>query len=63
MENFVLNELLTGDVVEFKVFLRMKPEVFNELLARTEPHVQSSDTIMRNHITPHEMLLVTSRYL
>lgn len=63
MENFVLNELVTGDVVGFKGFLRMTPEVFNELLARIEPHVQRSDTIMRDSITPHEMLVVTLRYL
>jgi hypothetical protein len=54
---------VTGDVVGFKGFLRMTPEVFNELLARIESHVQRSDTIMRDSITPHEMLVVTLRYL
>jgi hypothetical protein len=51
--NFVLNELLTGDIVGFKGFLRMTPDVFNELLAKIEPHIRRSDTIMRDSITPH----------
>ena len=59
----MLNELETGDIVGFKGFLRMTPDVFNELLAKIEPHIRRSDTIMRDSITPHEMLVVTLRYL
>jgi uncharacterized membrane protein affecting hemolysin expression len=63
MENFVLNELVTGDVIGFKGFLRMTLEGFNELLVRIKQHVQRSDTIMRDSITSHEMLVVTLRYI
>jgi hypothetical protein len=41
----------------------MTPDIFNELLARIEPHVQRSDAVMKDSITPHEMLVVILRYL
>lgn len=53
MENFVSYELVTGDIIAFKVFRRIMPENFIELLAWMEPHVQRSDSIMRVNITPH----------
>lgn len=58
-----MNGLVTGDIVGFKGFLRMTPDVFNELLAKIDPHVRRCDTNMRDSVTPHEKLVVTLRYL
>ena len=63
MNQFVMNELQQDDSAGFKGFLRLTPDIFNELLERIEPKIRCNDTIMRDCISPQEMLVVTLRYL
>jgi hypothetical protein len=63
IHHFVIQELEPDECGGFKGFLRMNSEVFNEILGRIEPQIRRDDTIMRDSITPHEMLVVTLRFL
>ena len=60
--NFVEYEL-RDDMCGFQGFLRMSSSEFNELLDAIAPETQKEDTMMRDCITPKEMLVVTLRYL
>ena len=62
MEEFVVTEL-AADLGGFHSFLSMTHDQFMELLTYVEPTIIGCDTIMRECITPHEMLVVTLRYL
>ncbi len=63
MTRFVQYELEATDAFGFRGFLRMTPELFNSLLDKITPHIQLQDSCMRDCITPHEMLVVTLRFL
>ena len=63
IKTFVIDELELNDVVGFQGFLRMSPAMFNSLLERIEPVIRLQDTVMRESISPHEMLVVTLRFL
>ncbi|KAF6215678.1 hypothetical protein GE061_000009, partial [Apolygus lucorum] len=56
----LLEELETED---FRNFLRMDVEVFEELLNMVTPFIQKKDTLMREAVTAEERLVVTLRYL
>jgi len=58
MEEFVVTEL-AADLGGFHSFLRMTHDQFVELLTLVEPTIIGCDTMMRECITPHEMLLTT----
>ena len=60
--HFVNNELI-DDTDSFYGFLRMPPDIFHELLRLITPAIQKCDTVMRDCITPQDMLTVTLRYL
>ncbi|CAH4032675.1 unnamed protein product [Pieris brassicae] len=48
---------------EFRNFLRMDSECFEELLNMVTPLIQKQDTVMREFISPRERLTVTLRFL
>ncbi|CAH4034440.1 unnamed protein product [Pieris brassicae] len=48
---------------EFRNFLRMDSECFEELLNMVSPLIQKQDTLMRESISPRERLTVTLRFL
>ena len=60
--NFVDYEL-HDDMCGFQGFLRMSSNEFGEILEIITPEIQRMDTVMRDSITPKEMLVVTLRYL
>ena len=44
-------------------FLRMQPEMFDELLNRVGPRIQKNDTLWRKSVEPDLKLAITLRYL
>ncbi|KAL5010576.1 hypothetical protein ScPMuIL_012881 [Solemya velum] len=59
----LLDELRLNQPEDFRNFLRMDEESFNELLWLITPLIEKKDTIMRKAISPMERLLITLRYL
>ena len=59
----LVNELLLGDQVTYRNFLRMDVTSFEELLSLVAPHITYSDTNMRPAIPPGEQLVLTLRFL
>ena len=60
--NFVDYEL-RDDMCGFHGFLRMSSSEFNEILEMIAPYIQKDYTVMRDCISPKEMMVVTLRYL
>ncbi|XP_053380248.1 putative nuclease HARBI1 [Mercenaria mercenaria] len=59
----ILAELREGDTSSFKNYMRMTPEMFDELLQRLTPRLQKSDTHWRKALDPGLKLAVTLRHL
>jgi len=43
MRHFIVNDLMPADAIGFHGFLRMSPEIFNELLEMISPRLQNVD--------------------
>jgi len=56
-------ELKDEDVASFKNFVRMDPQMFQELSARLGPRTEGTDTWMRKALTPELKLAITLRHL
>ena len=59
----LLLELSHNEPSDFKNFLRMDIETYNELLKMVEPLIVKQTTNMRQPISPTERLSITLRYL
>ena len=56
-------ELRMEDVHSFFNFLRMQPEMFDELLNRVAQRIQKNDTLCRKSLEPGLKLAITLRHL
>ena len=59
----LMAELRMEDVLSFFNFLRMQPEMFDELLNRVGPRIQKNDTLWRKSVEPGLKLAITLRHL
>ena len=59
----LMEELRVEDVPAFKNFLRMGPDMFQELLQRLVPRLTKIDTFCRKALSPGLKLAFTLRYL
>jgi hypothetical protein len=59
----LLNELRTSEPNDFKNFVRLDAESFDELLQLIEPYIKKVDTTMRDAISVSQRLSITLRYL
>lgn len=59
----LLNELRICEPNDFRNFLRMNGELFDELLALVTPQIKKKNTIMRDAIPVSQRLSITLRYL
>lgn len=57
------NELTREDQTYFKNFMRIEPELFNELLQRVGPRIEKQDTFFKKAFEPGLKLTITLRYL
>ena len=56
-------ELRNEDLRCYKNFLRMPPDMFDELVQRLTPYLERQDTFMRKALTPGLKVALTLRYL
>ena len=56
-------ELKDEDIASFRNFVRMDPQMFQELSARLGPRIEGTDTWMRKALTPELKLAITLRHL
>lgn len=61
-ENLLKDFMLT-EVADFKNYVRLNVEQFQELLKLVTPLIQKKNTVMRDAIPPFQRLSVTLRYL
>uniref|UniRef100_A0A1Y1M993 Transposase Helix-turn-helix domain-containing protein n=1 Tax=Photinus pyralis TaxID=7054 RepID=A0A1Y1M993_PHOPY len=61
--NLLHNELAVLDKENYKNFIRMDEDTFNDLLKLIENDIQKQDTKFRNAISAKDRLSVTLRYL
>ncbi|GFR57442.1 hypothetical protein ElyMa_003456700 [Elysia marginata] len=59
----LLKELRDNEPDDYKNFLRMDGDCFNEVLEMVEPHIKKEDTVMRKAIPPVDRLSLTLRFL
>jgi hypothetical protein len=59
----LMSELAMEDVLGFKNFLRIDPDLFNELLQRITPRIERKDTFFRKALEPGLRLALTLRYM
>lgn len=59
----LLKELKVSEPDDFRNFLRMNGELFDELLALITPEIEKKDTVMRDAIPASQRLSITLRYL
>ncbi|XP_062592427.1 putative nuclease HARBI1 [Saccostrea cucullata] len=59
----LMKELETEDVLSFKNFLRVEPDMFRELVDRLSPRLQKQDTWFRKALEPGLKLAITLWYL
>ena len=59
----LMAELRYEDVPAYKNFVRVDPEMFQELLARLGPRIAKKDTWFRKALDPGLKLAITLRYL
>ena len=59
----LLVELRNEDQASFKNFLRMPPEMFDELLTRVDPRITKQSTNYREGLDPDLKLALTLRHL
>ena len=58
-----MNELRQEDVASYANYVRMAPDVYDEILQRIAPRLEKQDTFWRKALTPGLKLAVTLRYL
>ena len=63
VDNTLLQEFRLEDEDEYKRFLRMTPDNFNELLKLIETDIQKQNTYLRDAIPAKIKLAVTFRFL
>lgn len=54
---------LRDDPNDWRNYLRMDENAYNELLHLVSPLIQRQNTVMRESISPHERLTATLRFL
>lgn len=59
----LLKELRTNEPDDYKNYLRMDANTFDDLLGRLKKYLQKQDTTMRQSIPPNERLIATLRFL
>ena len=59
----LLVELNREDPRGYKNFLRVAPELFNELVDRIGPHLQKKDTFWRKSLEPDLRIAITLRHI
>jgi hypothetical protein len=59
----LLSELREEDKGSFLNFLRVTPELFDEMVRKVAPYIQKEDTVFRKSISPGMRLAITLRYL
>lgn len=59
----LLKELRNNEPDDYKNFLRMDGDSFDELLELVGPHIRKQDTVMRKAIPPADRLSLTLRFL
>ena len=59
----LMNELLMEDGTHYKNFVRMQPDMFQELLAKVGPRITKQDTFWRKALEPGLRIAITLRYL
>lgn len=58
----LMHEMAMEDVRGFKNFVRVEPDLFQELLERIAPRIEHQDTFMRKALDPGLRLAITLRY-
>ena len=59
----LMAELRMEDIASFRSFVRMDPQMFQELCARLGPRIEGTDTWMRKALSPELKLAITLRHL
>ena len=59
----LLSEFRQEDIFEYGKFLRITPDVFDELVNLIEGSIKKQNTVMRDALTPSIKLAATIRYL
>jgi hypothetical protein len=59
----LLSELREEDTTSYLNFLRVSPEIFDDLLHKVTPFIERQNTVFRQAISPGMRLAITLRYL
>ena len=59
----LLNEFRIEDLIEYQKFLRISPEIFDELLGLIRFSIAKQNTVMRDALSPSIKLAATIRFL
>ena len=59
----LLNEFRIEDLIEYQKFLRISPEIFDELLGLIRSSITKQNTVMRDALSPSIKLAATIRFL
>lgn len=59
----LLKEFQLADQKEFEQFLRLSPQLFEELLQIVEPFLKKQNTVMRDSLSPKLKVAATLRFL
>lgn len=54
---------LSNEPADYRNYLRMTEDTYQELLCLVSPLIERQSTVMRNPISPHERLSATLRFL
>ncbi|XP_055846366.1 uncharacterized protein LOC129912239 [Episyrphus balteatus] len=60
---YLVNKLKLTEPEDYKCYLRMKDEQFQELLSLVDPFIKKQDTLMRTAISSEQRLILTLRFL
>ena len=61
--NNIIRELRFTDPASYRNYLRLSQDQYDELLEMIRPAITKQDTVMRQALSPEEMLSVTMRFL